>query len=218
MYNVARKRFDEIFSDTSLYDTIRRPVDKISYYEYDVIEKGTRNIVGYFTETSYENTYKVVKRLMTDDDISYHFNKIREYIDILESSAKRKYTPSEGAGVFEFLDENNIAAYDISSGADFAVSFGEALQEMAEKRKVEMLERATYERLSEFEANLENVFMTYYFDGNKYELVKKQDEYVIRVNGDERTSTSHKETILGLFRGCIEQREQVLKLLSLKIE
>lgn len=118
----------------------------------------------------------------------------------------------------EFLDEGNVVPYDISSGADFAVSFGEAFREFAEKRKLELLERATYEGLSEFEANLENVFMTYYSDGNKYELVKKQDEYAIRVNGDDRTSTSHKETILGLFRGCIEQREQVIKLLSLKIE
>lgn len=79
---VGRSRFYEIFA----YDRYQSQLQK-SIYEwtscpwYDVIDRTTNEIVGRYSDGSWENTFEVLIELASKEDIIAHYQKILERKD-----------------------------------------------------------------------------------------------------------------------------------------
>ena len=145
---VSPARFREIFA----YDRYQSKIEKIngewsSCPWYDVIDRETNEIVGGYSDGSWENTYEVIIDLVSKDDIVAHYEKLldrerwevesykkynkklREYKNLtpeqrLEVDEKeraeiewRKTHP----GLMAFLGDGNLIRYDINTqGSSFS--------------------------------------------------------------------------------------------------
>ena len=136
---VSRSRFYEIFRD-SVYVSqaqITNPKERSSCPYYNVIDNRTNEIVGVYSDGSWENTFEVLIELASKEDIVAHSEVIikRKEHD-LESSRKawkklrdyKNLSPEQRAeidkkeeeerewrkthpGLMSFMEDNNIIPY-----------------------------------------------------------------------------------------------------------
>ena len=137
MIDVSYSRFKEIFKSDEYVTELIPSNGRMSYYESNVKDsKG--NIVGYYTETSWESTYEVILELCSVEDISdyylkrlnraeYDLKRAQGYIKELKDyqklswwgKLKYKYHRWRKAqyrkkhpGLFEFLEEGSVYKYE----------------------------------------------------------------------------------------------------------
>jgi len=138
--NVSRSRFYEIFRD-SVYVAqaqITGPRERSSCPYYNIIDNNTNEIVGVYSDGSWENTFEVKLELVSKEDVVAHYQKIIERKDWDIASLKtqnknlyafRKASPEKRAeierqaeidkqrrenspGLIQFLGEGSLIKYD----------------------------------------------------------------------------------------------------------
>lgn len=94
MIRVNSRRFEEIFR-SDRYNKVERVLpegDYCSMTEYDIEDTNAGGrIVGYCTDTSWENAYEVVPDLCDYIDITEHYNKEIDYLKKEKEANKRFY-------------------------------------------------------------------------------------------------------------------------------
>ena len=135
MISVTRERFYEIFENAKYVKVEVHREGCFSFCEYNIRDSDTNNIVGYCTDTSYENTYKVIKELCSDSDLICHYEREIKWLKCQnewykeESLRRAKYKNlplwgkivhhykkwrgkhnREGKGLFEFMESDNVVA------------------------------------------------------------------------------------------------------------
>lgn len=111
MIHVLPQKFRELFEDKDRYEERERPMWAISYYEFDIYDNYTKRIVGYYTQTSYENTYQIVYDLCTKEDLLYHYQKLMGQLELQLNFYKRPRKlvhKNSGPGLLEFLDDEYV--------------------------------------------------------------------------------------------------------------
>lgn len=156
---VSRSRFYEIFRD-SVYVAqaqITNPRERSSCPYYDIIDNRTNEIVGVYSDGSWENTFEVIIELVSKEDIIAHYEAIiKRKEDDLESSRKawrklrdyKNLSPEQRAevdkkkkeereyrkthpGLLSFMEDSNIISYP---GKEFSVdSIVEIIKEINDK-------------------------------------------------------------------------------------
>lgn len=77
MIRVSRDRFYEIFKDDKYESRLQGGFrDRSSCPIYNIIDTVTNEIVGDYTDGSWENTYEVVIDLCSKEDVVNHYEKI----------------------------------------------------------------------------------------------------------------------------------------------
>lgn len=96
MINVTRARFEQIFKPNNYKKVERRLQIGVwrSMTEYDIFDISTNTIVGYCTDTSWENTYQIIEDLCTAEDFAHHYSRecrfLTQELDRYKRSAKQR--------------------------------------------------------------------------------------------------------------------------------
>lgn len=80
MIKVNRQRFYEIFKDDVYVSLIQKNIyERSSCPHYNIIDNRTNEIVGVYSDGSWENTFEVIIELASKEDVIAHYERILKH-------------------------------------------------------------------------------------------------------------------------------------------
>jgi hypothetical protein len=107
---VDRSRFYEIFKDSVYVSHIQKNLfEWTSCPYYNIIDNRTKEIVGIYSDGSWENTFEVIIELASKEDIIIHYENLLKY---KENELKRSKQEWKKLKEYKDLSEEDRALYD----------------------------------------------------------------------------------------------------------